>query len=230
MSRKKFISAVFIVTKLKGAVLNKQYDTERNKKITHCKLKKKYVELLRFFVLNIARSGRRYFGHPSHPAALFYRKSARLSTIVTLADEAWGSLHEPDESDFGDAKRRDASRCGRKSGCLRHSETHGRSIPLWWIMPSLKRYPVIKKKIAPDSIVYTDSLSSRDKLTWAVLSITALTIPSDADRQTTLTALRTLTENASYENTMESIANLFPLFWKKECEFSDDLQILCPGS
>ncbi|CKK28819.1 IS1016 transposase [Neisseria meningitidis] len=53
-------------------------------KITHCKLKKKVQkELLRFFVLEVtARSAADILGIHPNSAVLFYRKIARLSTII----------------------------------------------------------------------------------------------------------------------------------------------------
>ena len=63
----------------------------------------------------------------------------------------------------------------------------------------------------PDSIVYTDSLSSYNKLDVSGFIHYRIDHSKEfADRQNTLTALRIfgIRQNASYENTTESIANL----------------------
>ena len=64
-----------------------------------------------------------------------------------------------------DGVKADWSRCGRKSGCLCILKRNGRVYTV--VVDNTKSdtlMPVIKQKIMPDSIVYTDSLSSYDKL------------------------------------------------------------------
>ena len=72
-------------------------------------------------------------------------------------------------------------------------------------------FPVIKKKIMPDSIVYTDSLSSYDKLDVSGFIHYRINHSKNLPTvRTTLTALRIfgIRQNVSCENTTESIANL----------------------
>ena len=71
--------------------------------------------------------------------------------------------------------------------------------------------PVIIQKIMSDSIVYTDSLSSYDKLDVSGFINTASTISRNLPTvKTTLTVLRIFgtRKNVSYTNTTELIANL----------------------
>ncbi|EOC57651.1 putative transposase [Neisseria meningitidis NM80] len=138
-------------------------------KITHCKLKKKVQkELLRFFVLEVtARSAADILGIHPNSAALFYRK---IRTVINH-HLAWLPMRflrpvEPDESDFGGRRkgRRGRGAAGKVVvfGILKRN---GRVYTV--VVNNAKSetlLPVIKKKIMPDSIVYTDSLSSCDKL------------------------------------------------------------------
>ena len=64
-----------------------------------------------------------------------------------------------------DGVKADWSRCGRKNGCLCILKRNGRVDTV--VVDNAKSdtlMPVIKQKIMPDSIVYTDSMSSYDKL------------------------------------------------------------------
>ena len=132
--------------------------------------------------------------------------------LALVADEVFEGPVELDESYFG----------GRRKG--RHGRGAAGKVVVFGILKRNGRVytvvvdnaksdtlmPVIKQKIMPDSIVYTDSLSSYNKLDVSGLTITASTIPRNLPTvRTTLTALRTfgIRQNASYANTMESIAN-----------------------
>ena len=139
-------------------------------KITHCKLKKKVQkELLRFFVLEVtARPAANILGIHPNSAALFYRKIRTVINyhLALAADEVFEGSIELDESYFGGRRK---GRCGRGAagkvvvfGILKRN---GRVYTV--VVDNAKSetlLPVIKKKIMPDSIVYTDSLSSYDKL------------------------------------------------------------------
>ncbi|EOC37989.1 IS1595 family transposase [Neisseria meningitidis] len=138
-------------------------------KITHCKLKKKVQkELLRFFVLEVtARSAADILGIHPNSAVLFYRKIRTVINhhLALAADEVFEGPVEPDEAISADGVKADVVAVRRKSGCFRHSETQRRVYTV--VVDNAKSetlLPVIKKKIMPDSIVYTDSLSSYDKL------------------------------------------------------------------
>ncbi|EQD21142.1 putative transposase [Neisseria meningitidis NM2866] len=138
-------------------------------KITHCKLKKKVQkELLRFFVLEVtARSAADILGIHPNSAALFYRK---IRTVINH-HLAWLPMRflrpvELDESYFGGQRK---GRRGR--GAAGKVVVFGILKRNGWVYTvvvdnakSETLLPVIKKKIMPDSIVYTDSLSSCDKL------------------------------------------------------------------
>ena len=139
-------------------------------KITHCKFKKKVQkELLRFFVLEVtARSAADILGIHPNSAALLYPKIRTVINyhLALVADEVFEGPVELDESYFGGRRK---GRCGRGaagkvvvSGILKRN---GRVYTV--VVDNAKSetlLPVIKKKIIPDSIVYTDSLSSYDKL------------------------------------------------------------------
>ena len=138
-------------------------------KITHCKLKKKVQKkLLRFFVLEVtARSAADILGIHPNSAALFYRKIRTVINyhLALAADEVFEGPVELDESYFGGHRK---SRRGRGAagkvvvfGILKRN---GRVYTV--VVDNAKSdtfMPVIKQKIMPDSIVYTDSLSSCDK-------------------------------------------------------------------
>ena len=139
-------------------------------KITHCKLKKKVQkELLRFFVLEVtARSAADILGIHPNSAALFYRKIRTVINyhLALAADGVFEGSIELDESYFGGRRkgRRGRGAAGKVVvfGILKRN---GRVYTV--VVDNAKSetlLPVIKKKIMPDSIVYTDSLSSYDKL------------------------------------------------------------------
>lgn len=139
-------------------------------KITHCKLKKKVQkELLRFFVLEVtARSAADILGIHPNSAALFYRKIRTVINyhLALAADEVFEGPVELDESYFGGRRkgRRGRGAAGKVVvfGILKRN---GRVYTV--VVNNAKSntlMPVIKQKIMSDSIIYTDSLSSYDKL------------------------------------------------------------------
>ena len=139
-------------------------------KITHCKLKKKVQkELLRFFVLEVtARSAADILDIQPNSAILTYRKIRMIIShhLALAADEVFEGSVELDESYFGGRRkgRRGRGAAGKEVvfGILKRN---GRVYTV--VADNAKSdtlMPVIKQKIMPDSIVYTDSLSSYDKL------------------------------------------------------------------
>ena len=139
-------------------------------KITHCKLKKKVQkELLRFFVLEVtARSAADILGIQPNSVILFYRKIRMVIShyLALVADEVLEGPVELDESYFGGRRkgRRGRGAAGKVVifGILKRN---GRVYTV--VVNNAKSdtlMPVIKQKIMSDSIVYTDSLSSYDKL------------------------------------------------------------------
>ena len=139
-------------------------------KITHCKLKKKVQkELIRFFVIEVtARSAADILDIQPNSAILFYRKIRTVIShhLALAADEVFEGPVELDESYFGGRRkgRRGRGAAGKVVvfGILKRN---GRVYTV--VVDNAKSdtlMPVIKQKIMPDSIVYTDSLSSYDKL------------------------------------------------------------------
>ena len=134
-------------------------------------------------------------------------------TLALAADEVFDGSVELDESYFGGRRkgRRGRGAAGKVVvfGILKRN---GRVYTV--VMDDAKSdtlMTVIKQKIMPDSIVYTDSLSSYNKLDVSGFTITASTIPRNLQTaRTTLTALKTfrIRRNASYANTTELIVNL----------------------
>ncbi|EOC35329.1 putative transposase [Neisseria meningitidis 2001213] len=128
-------------------------------KITHCKLKKKVQkELLRFFVLEVtARSAADILGIHPNSAVLFYRKIRTVINhhLALAADEVFEGPVEPDESDFGGRRkgRRGRGAAGKVVvfGILKRNDG---SIPLWWIMPSLKRYSLSSKRKSCRTVLF----------------------------------------------------------------------------
>ncbi|EOC27565.1 putative transposase [Neisseria meningitidis 2001073] len=138
-------------------------------KITHCKLKKKVQkELLRFFVLEVtARSAADILGIHPNSADCSTVKSARLSTIIWpwLPMRFLRALSSRTKAISADGVKADVVAVRRKSGCFGILKRNRRVYTV--VVDNAKSetlLPVIKKKIMPDSIVYTDSLSSYDKL------------------------------------------------------------------
>ncbi|EOC22001.1 putative transposase [Neisseria meningitidis NM3147] len=103
-----------------------------------------------FFVLEVtARSAADILGIHPNSAALFYRKIRTVINhhLALAADEVFEGPVEPDESDFGGRRkgRRGRGAAGKVVvfGILKRNDG---SIPLWWIMPSLKRYSLSSKE------------------------------------------------------------------------------------
>ena len=135
-------------------------------KITNCKLNKKVQnKLLEFFVLQVtARSAADILGIQPNSAILFYRKIRMVIShyLALAADEVFEGPVELDESYFGGRRkgRRGRGAAGKvvAFGILKRN---GRVYTV--VADNAKSdtlMTVIKQKIMPDSIVYTDSLSS----------------------------------------------------------------------
>ncbi|EKY03040.1 hypothetical protein HMPREF9120_02812 [Neisseria sp. oral taxon 020 str. F0370] len=186
-------------------------------KITRCKLKKSIQKkLLQFFVLEVtARSAADLLGIHPNSAVLFYRKIRMVIShyLALVADEVFEGPVELDESYFGGRRkgRRGRGASGKVVvfGILKRN---GRVYTV--VVDNAKSetlLPVIKRKIMPDSIVYTDSLSSYDKLDVSGFIHYRINHSKNLPTaRTTLTALKTfgIRRNASCANTTESIANL----------------------
>ena len=122
-----------------------------------------------FFVLEVtARSAADILDIQPNTAILTYRKIRMVIShhLALAADEVFESSIELDESYFGGRRkgRRGRGAAGKVVvfGILKRN---GRVYTV--VVDNAKSetlLPVIKQKIMPDSIVYTDSLSSYDKL------------------------------------------------------------------
>ena len=121
------------------------------------------------FVLEVtARSAADILGIQPNTAILFYRKIRTVIShhLARVANEIFDCVVELDESYFG---RHRKGRSGRGAagkvvvfGILKRN---GRAYTV--VVDNAKSeslLPIIKKNIMPDSIVYTDNLSSYDKL------------------------------------------------------------------
>ena len=137
---------------------------------TNCKLSNRVQKkLLEFFVLQVtARSAADILGIQPNSAILFYRTIRMVVShhLVLAADEVFEGSVELDESYFGGRRkgRRGRGAAG-KVVVFSILKRNGRVYTV--VVDNAKPetlLPVIKKKIMPDSIVYTDSLSSYDKL------------------------------------------------------------------
>ena len=139
-------------------------------KITNCKLSKRIQKkLLEFFVLQVtARSAADILGIQPNSAILFYRKIRMVIRhhLALAANEIFDGAVELDESYFGGRRkgRRGRGAAGKVVvfGILKRN---GRVYIV--VVDNAKSdtlMPVSKQTIMPDSIVYTDSLSSYDKL------------------------------------------------------------------
>ena len=139
-------------------------------KITLCKIKKKdQLKLLEYFVLQVtARSAANLLGIQANSAALFYHKIRLVIAdyLAFQADEKLGGEIELDESYFGGIQKGKRGRgAGGKVvvfGILKRG-----GVVYTKIIEDAKTetlMPIIRNKIKPDSIVYTDSFRSYNAL------------------------------------------------------------------
>ena len=139
-------------------------------KIPRCKLSKKVQrKLLEYFVLEVtARSAADLQGINPNSAALFFRK---IRTIISwhLALEANEVLDGPvewDESSFGGKRKGKRGRgAAEKVVVFGILKRQGKvSTVVVENLHTETLLPVLKRKIRPDSVVFTDSLNSYDVL------------------------------------------------------------------
>ena len=136
--------------------------------IKRCKLSKKVQSrLLEYFVAEVtARTAADLVGINYHSAHLFYQKIRELIVANTQDEDLLGGEIEVDESYFG----------GRRKG--KRGRGSAGKVPVFGLLkrggkvhvlpvPDAKRstlMPIIRSKIRPDSIVYTDCFSTYDVL------------------------------------------------------------------
>ena len=139
-------------------------------KITHCKLKKNIQKkLIEYFVLEVtARSAADLLDIHSNTAALFYKKLRLLIShyLEVEARKIFDGEIELDESYFGGVRKGKRGRgAGGKVavfGLLKRGGSVYTKIVADTKTSTLM--PIITGKIAPDSIVYTDSYRSYNAL------------------------------------------------------------------
>ena len=138
--------------------------------LNRCKLSRKLQSrLIEFFVLEVtARSAASVLGIQPNTAALYYRKLRQLiaEQLALVEHEVFDGSVELDESYFGGVRK---GKRGRGAA--------GKVVVFGLLKRGGKVYakvvdnartatlmPVIQRKVAPDSVVYTDGLSSYDAL------------------------------------------------------------------
>ena len=196
-------------------------------KITQCKLKKKVQkELLRFFVLEVtARSAADILGIQPNTAILFYRKIRTVIShhLARVANEIFDCVVELDESYFG-RHRKGRSGRGAAGKVVVFGILKGNGRAYTVVVDNAKSeslLPIIKKNIMPDSIVYTDNLSSYDKLDASGFSHYRINhSKAFADRQNHINGIENFWNQA--KRVLRKYNGIdrksFPLFLK-ECEF-----------
>jgi len=139
-------------------------------KISHCKiLKKDQLRLLEFFVLQVtARSAADLVGIQANTAALFYHKIRQviMAQLDLQAEEMLGGEIELDESYFGGARKGKRGRGAAGKMIVFGILKRGDRVYTKVIADTKSRtlMPIIIRKIAPDSIVYTDCYRSYNAL------------------------------------------------------------------
>lgn len=139
-------------------------------KLTHCKLSKNIQrKLLEYFVLEVtARSAADLLGIQSNSAALFYRKIREIIAyhLELDAHEIFEGHVELDESYFGGTRKgkRGRGAAGKTAvfGILKRGGKVYTKVVSDTKTSTLM--PIIARKVAPDSVVYTDCYRSYNAL------------------------------------------------------------------
>ena len=139
-------------------------------KISHCKLEKKIqLKLLEYFVLEVtARSAANMLEINANSAALFYKKIRHMITyhLEREASIIFDGVIELDESYFGGARKGKRGRGAADKVAVFGLLKRGARVYTQIVENTRAStlIPVIKAKVAPDSIVYTDSYRSYNAL------------------------------------------------------------------
>ena len=139
-------------------------------KISHCKLSKKVqLKLLEYFVLEVtARSAADLLEINANSAALYYRKIRQVIAYHLALEEAelFDGHIELDESYFGGVRKGKRGRgAGGKVAVFSILKRQGKVYTKVVLDTKSKTLmPIIASKIAPDSVVYTDSYRSYNAL------------------------------------------------------------------
>ena len=142
------------------------YENELN----NCKLKKNtQLRLLEYFVLEVtARSTANLLDIHPNTAALFCKKIRQIISfhLALLASEVFDGCIELDESYFGGVRKGKRGRgTAGKDSCIWYLKARWLSFTV--VVEDTKSstlMPMITRKIAPDSIVYTDTYKSYNAL------------------------------------------------------------------
>ena len=139
-------------------------------KISHCKLlKKQRQRLLEFFVLEVtARSAADLMGIQANTAALFYHKIRDViaAHLDMQAEEVFAGEIELDESYFGGVRKGKRGRGAAGKVVVFGILKRGGKVYTKIIKDTKTDtlMPIIRRKIVPDSVVYTDSYRSYNAL------------------------------------------------------------------
>ena len=139
-------------------------------KLSHCKLlRKQQIKLLEYFVLEVtARSAADMLEIQANTAILFYRKLREIIAYY-LEQEAHEIFHgavELDESYFGGARKGKRGRGAAGKVALFGILKRGGKVYTKVVSDTraITLMPLITRKIAPDSVVYTDCYRSYNAL------------------------------------------------------------------
>ena len=187
--------------------------------IPNCKLSKRVQKkLVEFFVLQVtARSAADILGIHPNSAVLFYHKIRMVIShyLALAADEIFEGLADGVKADVVAVRQ-------EKWVVFGILKCNGRVYTV--VVDNAKSdtlMPVIKQKIMPDSIVYTDSLSSYDKPGVSGFIHHRINhYKAFADRQNHIDGIENFWNQA--KRVLRKYNGIdrksFPLFWK-ECEF-----------
>ena len=139
-------------------------------KLIRCKLSKKaQLKLLEFFVLEVtARAAADLLSIQPNSAALFYRKLRQVIEhhLSLQASEVFEGSIELDESYFGGVRKGKRGRAAAGKTVVFGILKRGGKV-YTQVVPDTKAItliPIVVRKIAPDSVVYTDSYRSYNSL------------------------------------------------------------------
>lgn len=139
-------------------------------KITRCKLlRKQQLRLLEYFVLEVtARSAADILGIQSNTALLFYKKIRQVIShhIALQAAEIFDGAVELDESYFGGARKGRRGRGAAGKVVVFGILKRGGKVFTKVVndTKAVTLMPLIVRKVAPDSVVYTDCYRSYNAL------------------------------------------------------------------
>ena len=139
-------------------------------KITHCKLiRKQQLRLLEFFVLEVtARSAADILGIQPNTAMLFYKKIRQVIShhVELQAHEVFDGAVELDESYFGGARKGKRGRGAAGKVVVFGILKRGGKVFTKVVndTKAITLMPPITRKVAPDSVVYTDCYRSYNAL------------------------------------------------------------------